>query len=177
MGQRGTGTAKGKARTTRHYARKRSQRVVLQVGHLMRFTRRWAEPSVLYVVNSGDAWSAYLRRMTRRPNWTVSRLAKESGIARSTLYVWMTEGAGAITIESVFRIADALRGDRGEALRAAANLEVERDPEVDLILSSDRSDRIKQLMIERLMLRREEERQRRIEDLRFALGEAEDRAG
>jgi hypothetical protein len=112
--------------------------------------------------------------MTSRPGWTVVRLARESRIARSSIFKWIAEGAGAITIESVYRIADALGDDRTNALKAAGNLPPERDDEVDLILASDRSDRAKALMIDRLMKRREEEKVRRLEDLRFLIdGDAE----
>ncbi len=90
----------------------------------------------------------------------------------------MADGAEAITIESVYLVADALGDDRANALKAAGNLPPERDEEVDLILNSDRSERTKALMIERLMRRREEERQRRLDDLRFVIeGDAEQQAG
>lgn len=117
-----------------------------------------------------DAWSAYLRRMTSRPGWTVTRLAKESGIARSSINKWIAAGAVAITIDSVYRVADALGDDRANALRAAGNLPLDRDPEVDLILASNRTEREKAEMVDRLMRRREEERLRRIEDLKWMLG-------
>lgn len=109
----------------------------------------------------------------------MARLSKESGIAKSSLFKWIASGATTrLTLDTVFRIADALDRDRGEALRAAAGLDVlERDEEVALILASDRSDNVKAQMVDRLMRRREEERQRRMEDLRFALGEDDQRAG
>lgn len=107
----------------------------------------------------------------------MARLAREAGIAKSTIFLWIKQGPGNITIEAVFRVADALGSDRGEALRAAANLAIERDVEVELILAADRTDAVKQLMIERLMRRREEDRQRRLEDIRFALGDEEQQAG
>ncbi len=100
------------------------------------------------------------------------RLARESRISRSSIFKWIAEGAGAITIESVYRVADALGDDRANALQAAGNLPPGRDPEVDLILSSDRwSESAKVQMIDRLMRRREEDRRRRIEDLGLGDGE------
>jgi len=123
-----------------------------------------------------DAWSAYLRRMTRRPEWSVARLARESGIARSRIFSWIAEGAESITIRSVYAIADALGEDRADALKAAGNLPPERDAEVDLILASNRTDAQKAALIERLMLRREEERQRRLKDLEFVLEEPDSAA-
>lgn len=83
------------------------------------------------------------------------------------------DGTSGLTIQSVFQVADALGDDRANALRAAGNLPLERDAEVDVILSSDRSDHAKALMIERLQRRREEDQKRRLEDLRFALNDPE----
>lgn len=137
----------------------------------------------MYVVQTADAWSAYLRRMTRLPGWSVARLARDANIARSTIFRWMKEGAdgsSGLTIQSVYAVADALGDDRANALTAAGNLPPERDAEVELILSSDRSEREKAAMIDRLMRRREEEQRRRLEDLRFALNEeapVDERAG
>lgn len=145
---------------------------VRQTRRSRSFPLRWAEPTVIHVVKD-DAWSAYLRRMTRRPEWTggVARLAAESGIARSSIFKWIAEGAGSITIESVYRIADALGDDRANALRAAGNLPLDGDPEVELILASDRSERVKAALIDRLLTRREEERARRVADLEWMLGQ------
>lgn len=115
--------------------------------------------------------------MTRRPDWSVARLAREAGIAKSTIFLWMKQGAGNITIEGVFRVADALGADRAEALRAAANIPaLDRDEAVERILASDRSDAEKQQMIERVMRRREEDMRRQMEDLEYLLG-SEDRTG
>jgi transcriptional regulator with XRE-family HTH domain len=114
----------------------------------------------------------------QRAGVNASQLARLSGLHRATISEWLNRGAGAITIQSVYLVADALGEDRADALRAAGNLPIERDVEVDLILASDRSDARKAAMIERLMLRREEERQRRLDDIRFALdanGDSEQR--
>lgn len=116
--------------------------------------------------------------MTTRPGWSVARLHRESGIARSTLFRWISDGAGSgITIESVYLVADAFGDDRATALKAAGGLPPERDAEVDLILNSDRTDAVKAAMINRLMERREQERQRRIADLEWMLGQGEEAAG
>lgn len=116
--------------------------------------------------------------MTRRPDWSVARLAREAGIAKSTIFLWMKSGAGNITIEAAFRVADALGTDRGEALRAASGLAtLERDEALELILASDRSDSVKAQMIERVMRRRAEDRSRQMEDLEFMLRDGEQAAG
>lgn len=126
---------------------------------------------MIVVVDGGDAWSSYLRRALRRKGLTVSEVARRAGIHRATISEWLNKGAGAITIESVYRVADALEEDRAEALKAAGGLPPERDLEVDLILESNLTESEKAAMIDRLMRRREEERQRRLEDLRFRLGQ------
>lgn len=123
------------------------------------------------MAKEGDEWSAYLRRMTGRPGWSVARLARESDLSRSTIFRWIAEGAEGITIQSVYLVADALGDDRAAALRAAGNLPPERDAEIELILSSSRTEVEKVAMIDRLMRRREEERMRRLEDLRFVLNQ------
>ncbi len=111
-------------------------------------------------------------------NMTVTSLARAAGLHRTTVSEWLNQGVGAITIQSVYLVADALGDDRANALKAAGNLPPERDEEIDLILSSDRTERVKALMIERLMRRREEERQRRLDDLRFVIeGDDEQQAG
>ena len=166
------------ARARRSLARKMafeagdgSLTAVLQTGRRQSLPHNYLGPTVVHVVDGGDAWSAYLKRMTSRPGWTVARLAKDSGIARSSIYKWIAEGAQAITIDSVYRIADALGDDRANALRAAGNLPPDSDPEVNLILAANITEREKAAMIDRLMQRREEEHQRRLDDLRFRLGE------
>lgn len=122
----------------------------------------------------GDAWSAYLRRMTARPGWSVARLHRESGIAKSTIFRWLAEGAGAgLTIQSVFLVADALGDDRRRAVEAAGNLPPEHDEGIALILASNRSDGVKAQMVDRYLRRVEEARQRTLDDIRFLLGQGE----
>ena len=114
--------------------------------------------------------------MTSRPGWSVAKLAREANLSRSTVFRWLAEGAEGITIQSVYLVADALGDERANALKAAGNLPPERDAEVDLILASNRTDAQKAALIERLMLRREEERQRRLKDLEFVLEEPDSAA-
>lgn len=127
------------------------------------------------MVGGRDAWSEYLTRATRRPGWSVAKLARESGIAKSSLFKWIARGAStSMTIDSVYRIADAIGDDRANALRAASNLPPERDPAVDVVLSDDRfSETQKAAIIERIMRRRELDREREMQDLRFLLGDEE----
>lgn len=169
MPQRAHGNRAGAARLTRSVARLDSHESVARRRQEGSYPKRWHSPTVIYVTDGGDAWSAYLRRMMSLRGITASELARRSGLHRATISEWLNKGVGAITIQSVYLIADALEDDRTIALRAAGNLPPERDAEVDLILASDRTEREKAAMIDRLMLRREEERQRRIDDLRWML--------
>ncbi len=174
MPQRKAPNAAGIRRLTRKLSRMRSLDRVARTRHLQSFRHPRLEPTVIFVVDGGDAWSAYLRRAMQRAGVNASQLARRSGLHRATISEWLNRGAGAITIQSVYLVADAMGENRADALRAAGNLPVERDLEVDLILASNRTDSRKAQMIERLMRRREEERQRRLDDIRFALDEGGD---
>ncbi|MEU0081405.1 hypothetical protein ABZY58_26185 [Micromonospora tulbaghiae] len=55
--------------------------------------------------------------MTKRPGWSVARLARESGVNRATIFGWM-KGDG-VTVASVKMIARALGDDEAHALAAA----------------------------------------------------------
>lgn len=70
---------------------------------------------------SRESWAEYLRRMTARPGWSVARLARESGVHRSTLFRWIA-GSGGANVTSVRAIAKALGDDPSNALRAAGNM-------------------------------------------------------
>lgn len=164
-------TPHGTARAIRSFARIPGRDTVLRRGRSKSFRSRWIAPTVLFVMSDGsDAWSAYLRRMTSRPGWSVAKLARESGIARSTIFRWIADGAVALTIASVHQIADALGDDRASALRAAGNLPPERDAEVDMILASGLTEREKVEQLDRLMERRAREQAQRIADLEWMLG-------
>lgn len=82
---------------------------------------RWTSA---YRAPMGDAsappedWASYLRRMTKRPGWSVARLAREAGIHRGTIFGWM-KGDG-VTVANVKAIAKALGDDEAHALAAAA---------------------------------------------------------
>lgn len=120
----------------------------------------------------GENWAAYLRRMTKRPGWSVARLSRESGIHRGTIFKWISGDTG-VTIDSVRRIAAALGDDTETALRAAGNAgraaRKAVDEEVALIMRAPVDDDLKQMMLRRLEERRERDRQRRIEDFQGLL--------
>lgn len=113
----------------------------------------------MYVSNTGDAptteWGRYLREAADRPDWSVARLARESGVDRTTIFRWIKGGGDRITIDSVRRIADAIGDDLDDALRAASGLapkdaayeEDEIEFEIRMIEQSDLPDRAKKDMI------------------------------
>lgn len=98
-----------------------------------------------------DTWSMFLRRMTKQPGWSVARLARESGIARQTIFAWMKEGSESLTVASVRAVAKALNADMATAMLAAGGVlgppVVTDDEEMRRIvehprLSPDQKDRI-----------------------------------
>lgn len=113
----------------------------------------------MHVSNTGDAptteWARYLRDATDRPDWSVARLARESGVDRTTIFRWIKGGGDRITIDSVRRIADAVGDDLDDALRAAsgqpsrnvASDEDEIEFEIQMIERSDLPERQKRDMI------------------------------
>jgi transcriptional regulator with XRE-family HTH domain len=119
-------------------------------------------------------WGAYLKRMTSRPGWSVARLARESGIHRATVFDWIRGGGESVTIASVRAIARALGDDLENALRAVASISsspAPDDEEMDLIMSAPVSDGMKRRMITQLLDMREQDRQQRLQVLRWVVGE------
>lgn len=74
---------------------------------------------------SAEDWAGYLRRMTKRPGWSVARLAREAGVNRSTIFGWM-KGDG-VNVASVKAIARALGDDEAHALAAAGGATIQGD--------------------------------------------------
>lgn len=113
----------------------------------------------------GEDWAAYLRRMTRRPEWSVARLARDAKINRGTIFDWL-KGDSGVTVDSVRRVAMALDDDIENALRAAAGAPApsEGDEEVALIMRAPVDDELRASMLRKLNERRERDRQRRLED-------------
>jgi len=112
----------------------------------------------------GENWATYLRRMTKRPGWSVARLARESGIHRATIFKWIGGEPGA-TVDSVRRIALALGDDPDNAFRAAGNAGAApsvEDQELALIDRAPVDDNLKAVMRQKLLERRERERQERL---------------
>jgi transcriptional regulator with XRE-family HTH domain len=115
----------------------------------------------------GENWAAYLRRMTKRPGWSVARLSRESGIHRATIFKWLAGDTG-VTVDSVRRVALALQDEPGIALRAAGNAGIPvaavEDEEMAIIDRAPVDDDLKDIMRGQLLERRERERLQRIAD-------------
>lgn len=120
-----------------------------------------------------ETWGGYLRRMTTRPNWSVVRLARESGIHRSTIFGWITADTPSLTIASVRAIADALGEDLETALRAAGHVTTDAAPdspdeaEVRRIMDSALSDDLKRRLVAHVRAKQERDRQVRAEEVRM----------
>lgn len=72
-------------------------------------------------------WGRYVKGLTERPDWSVARLARESGIDRGTVFRWIRGSNERVTVESVKTIAVAAGDDVDRALRAAAGLPIDED--------------------------------------------------
>jgi transcriptional regulator with XRE-family HTH domain len=111
-------------------------------------------------VEGPDAWSRFLRSMTSQPGWSVARLARESGIARGTIFDWIRFGGRSLNVASVRAIAAALDVDMALAMFAAGNIIGSpdiSDPELRVILGSRLSDPQKARMIAHVRERRARE--------------------
>jgi transcriptional regulator with XRE-family HTH domain len=110
-------------------------------------------------------WGRYLRRMTRRPDWSVAKLARESGIARQTIFEWMRDGGESVTVGSVRRIAEALGDDLSNALLAAGGV----DEEISAIHQSNLDPAAKADLMEYVKTLREAQRSVRQQEIEALL--------
>lgn len=101
-------------------------------------------------------------------------------MSRSQINRWLSVGLGqesAILVGTVLRIADTLGLDGAVALRAAGNLPPDDlTQEIEIIRGSRLPPGVQDAMMRRLMVRREDERLRRVADL-VAMLEDRGRAG
>src|SRR5215207_8599955 len=100
-------------------------------------------------------WASYLTEVIHRPGWSIARLARESGVHRSTIFRWLRGEVNGATVHSVLSIATATGDDPDEALRAAAQiLPVQSDdPDAEavaLIMAADLSEDAKQQLVSEL---------------------------
>jgi transcriptional regulator with XRE-family HTH domain len=99
--------------------------------------RRVASPYPHRVTSDQPSpWAAYLTEVANRPGWSVARIARESGLDKSTIFRWKSGATGA-TVDSVKKIARAVGDDPEVVLRAAAITEIEEpradDPDAEAI--------------------------------------------
>jgi transcriptional regulator with XRE-family HTH domain len=117
----------------------------------------------------GEAWSAYLKRMTSRPGWSVARLARDASIHRGTIFDYISGKKKGVTVATVTAIADALGDDPANALKAAAGV-ASRDPVDEVIqLVSDDDDlpaQTKMQIIKLILDRRDQQRAGELEEAR-----------
>ena len=98
----------------------------------------------------------------------MARLARESGVHRSTIFRWLNGEVSGATVGSVLRIAEAVGDEPDEALRAAADLlgtPATTDPDAEaasMIMDSDLSPDAKhELLAELKSQARSDARRRR----------------
>lgn len=104
------------------------------------------------------SWGRYVKALTDRPEWSVARLARESGIERGTIFRWISGRLERVTVESVRLIAETAGDDVDRALRAAAGIagngveenndEAEIDFEIRMIEQSSLPDQQKRAMVD-----------------------------
>ena len=91
-------------------------------------------------VSAGDAtpegrepilsgWAQYLQDLTNRPGWSVARLARESGVNRSSIFRWMSGKVGNVSANSVRAIAAAVGDDPDAVILTASDALNANSPE------------------------------------------------
>lgn len=146
-------------------------------------TVAWMRPMGSYAGRSGatygvhvsdtvdpNSWAIWLREQTQRPGWSIERLARDSGINRSTLFRWLKGDIRNLSMSSVRLVAQALEVDMASALRAAGQLADEASvDEADWEIRMIRESGLHPQVIERLIVdalqRRERERANRRDEL------------
>jgi transcriptional regulator with XRE-family HTH domain len=116
-----------------------------------------------------SSWARYLQEVADRPGWSVTRLANEAGVHRSTIYRWIKGDTGGTTVELVNRIASAAGDPASIALAAAADVLGQTDPdaaEVAMVMASDLPESVKSELVEELrrMARADADRRRAFVD-------------
>lgn len=114
-----------------------------------------------------ETWGDYIRRLTKRKGWSVARLARESGFNPATLFEWMREEGGeSVKAASIVAIAHAAGEDPMIGFRAAAGLTTEEpeDQELALVLNAELPGDAKDEIIASILVRRERDRESRMQD-------------
>ncbi|WDZ87228.1 helix-turn-helix domain-containing protein [Micromonospora cathayae] len=116
-----------------------------------------------------SSWARYLQEVADRPGWSVTRLANEAGVHRSTIYRWIKGDTRGTTVELATQIAAAAGDPPSVALAAAADVLGRTDPdgtEVAMVMASDLPDHVKAELVEELrrMARADADRRRAFVD-------------
>lgn len=143
------------SRSVRHH---RTSPTVAKMQRQRSYPRWWEALYRSHVSDGGPtAWSIFLAEMVARPGWSVARLARESGLNRSSIFRWL-RGDGGLTLHSVRRIAQALDVDPAAAMLAAGSMlgppSVEDDPEMRTIMESRLAPSKKEAIVARVRARR-----------------------
>lgn len=142
--------------------------------HQPLYPHRWDGPYVVAMGNTADDWSTYLRRLARRDGWSVARLARESGVNRSTIQEWIRLGGSKLTIASVLAIAKGAGDDPATALLAAGNLlsraeREEADEVIALVWDSGLPESVQAELVAHILDQRRRDQERQIADVQQAI--------
>lgn len=128
-----------------------------------------------------NEWARYLKGIQARPGWSVARLARSSGIHRSTLFRWIGGEVDKISANSARRIAEAVGDDPAIALKAAGDMldgDTDalggldpNDPVVQKIYSLDVDEEMRGFMLDRHRENLEIQRRRWMEDIDRTIGD------
>jgi transcriptional regulator with XRE-family HTH domain len=109
-----------------------------------------------------NSWAVYIHQLRGRPGWSPSRLAREAGVSRATIYRWINGESTNVTIDNVKAIAAAVGDDPNIATRAAGDLLEQNGPDAisdpdlrkyaAIMADPEISDRLKQIMRAQLEL-------------------------
>jgi transcriptional regulator with XRE-family HTH domain len=124
-------------------------------------------------------WAAYVRALRDRTPVSNVEFARRAGVDRGTVDRWMNGKTRPNDPEVLERFARGFELDSDE-VAAAAGLRpgaeapseptVERDEELELILTADLPQAAKQELIETLLRQRDQDKARRMENLRLIIG-------
>jgi transcriptional regulator with XRE-family HTH domain len=125
-----------------------------------------------------QVWAAYLKRLMAAAGIKGPDLAQRLGIHPSTVWRWETGKQKPESPAAPEAIAELFKLDPAEVLAAAGLASTveptteptrEVDEEIDLIMTAPVDDATRRRMLERLHYLREQDKQRRMEDIRFHL--------
>jgi hypothetical protein len=118
-----------------------------------------------------DDWGRYLTDLADQLPGGVAEMARRTGVHRSTIFGWISEGGQKVTVASVLAIARGVDADPRTALLAAANLLQEEQrqdtaPDIAEILTSGLPDEIQGELILAVLAERKRDEENRIASVR-----------